>query len=97
MGITQRLVLVERKADVADGLLINFGPEQAPVSGLPRLVIPPKLEEEGMRHEIPVGLPQGIVPITAPAVMRRIINHSGAHRVEFDVALTAKQIGFSLD
>jgi hypothetical protein len=29
--------------------------------------------------------------------MRRIIDHSGAHRVELDAALTTTQMGFSLD
>lgn len=50
-----------------------------------------------MRRQVRVGLPQRVMAITGPAVVGGVIDHGGAHGVEFNVALAAKQIGFGLD
>jgi hypothetical protein len=44
-----------------------------------------------------IGLPQRVMPIAGPAIVRRVVHHGGAHRVEFDVALAGKQIGLGLN
>lgn len=50
-----------------------------------------------MRGQVRAGLPQGVMAITGPAVVGRIVHHGGTHRIEFDVALTTEQIGLGLD
>lgn len=50
-----------------------------------------------MRHQVRVGLAQGVVAITAPAVVGRIVHHGGPYGIEFDVALATEQIGLGLD
>ena len=50
-----------------------------------------------MRGKTSVDLPQSIVAIAGPAVMRRIADHSRAHEIGFNVALAAQQIRFGLD
>ncbi len=62
--IAEWLVLVERQANVPNGLLIQFTPEQAAVGDVPRLFILPKLQVERMCYYVLAGLPEGILPIT---------------------------------
>lgn len=50
-----------------------------------------------MRCQQVAGETKGIAAIAAPPVVCRVIDHVGAHRVEFDVALAGKQVGFGLD
>jgi len=37
------------------------------------------------------------MPVAAPLVLAGVLHHSGANRVEFDVAHTGQQVGFGLD
>jgi hypothetical protein len=39
-----------------------------------------------MGREIRVGLAQGVVAVAGPPIVRRVIDHGRAHRVELDVA-----------
>jgi len=42
------------------------------------------------------GFALGIDAVTAPAIMRRVLDHRRAHWIQFDVAMTLQKIAFLL-
>src|SRR5260221_10409139 len=94
--VAQRLILIQRKADIVNRRHIEMRAEQVPIGGLPPFVATAQRQKERMRREPVIGLSQCIGAIAGPAVMRRIVHHGGSDGIELDVALTSQQIGFGL-
>ena len=94
--IPERLPLIQGRADIADRLAIQFRVEQGPIVRQPVGLVLAQTGIHRMRCQLRVALAQAVLSITAPAVVRRIIDHPGAHRIEFDIALTQEQIGVGL-
>lgn len=94
--VAQRLVLIERQANVVDGFAVQLRPEKAAILSLPLLLVPPDHQIERVRREMRVGLAKRVVAVAGPAVVCRVIHHRGAHGIELDVALAAEQVGFGL-
>lgn len=54
--------------------------------------------DQGLRQRSDrINRTQPVAAITAPPVMRRVIDHPRTHRIQLDVALAAQQISLALD
>jgi len=60
------------------------------------LVTPPQREILRMQHQPVAALAFRIAPITRPTVLARMADHSGAHRVELDIAMTREHVALGL-
>ena len=95
--LDQRLVLIERQANVVDGFAIQLRPKKTAIPGQPLLLVPPDRQIERVLRQMRVGLTKRVVAVAGPTVVSGVIHHRGAHRIELDVALAAEQVGFGLD
>ena len=95
-GIAQRLVLVQRQADVVVGGFVKVRAKQAAIFDLPSLVGRAECDVKRVRREAAVGLSQRVVPITGPVLVCGIGHHRRPYRIQFNVALASQQIGVGL-
>ena len=84
----------------ADG--IGFGGihglhHQCAPCAMPGWCVRPQRQSGVMRVEQGIPGRHGIAAMARPSIVRRILDHAGAQRVEFDVALAAQQVGIVHD
>ena len=74
-----------------------MGAEQGAIICLSCFVGLPDRKIQGVWGEQAIGLTQGIGAVAVPAIMRRVINHGGAYRMELDIALAGHKVGVGMD
>ena len=89
--------MIEREPNVANRSIVEVRAQQVSVSGLPLFGVATQCAIQRMRGDPGVLLPQPVVVVTAPAVVRGVRHHAGTHRVELDVTHAGEQVGFGVD
>lgn len=86
-----------REPHVGHGFAVKRGAAELAMVGPAITGVAHDFAVEGGRGEFQVGLPDRVGALTAPAVARRIVDHGGAIRVEFDVAHARETAAVGLD
>lgn len=77
-AVAQRQALIEREPDVGDGFFVKLGAEELVIGGLALAGVLGNFEVDRVRGESQVGLPEPVGAVTAPAVVRGVVDHAGA-------------------
>ena len=95
--IAERLALVQRQANVGDGILFQMRTKQGAISRQPCRSRGLLSQVDRVRREQGIVLAERVGAIAGLAAMSRVLDHRGAHRVQLDVAHARQQIGLGLD